>query len=137
MADDPYTAGSIKVRPGLGLGLPDLPFGYSVFPDVERAARQRAIAWAIANNGLSGFQPSAFGRGVLSVWESGALSTEAGVARVIDHYKALATLMAVSSDGRARANALGVSDSAMLNQLEADVTTLRLAELQIHPVASS
>jgi hypothetical protein len=28
----------------------------SVFPDVERAARKRAIAWAIAHNGLSGFR---------------------------------------------------------------------------------
>jgi hypothetical protein len=45
--------------------------------------------------------------GVLSVWESGEISTEAAVARVIDHYKALATIMAVSSDGRARPNSLG------------------------------
>jgi hypothetical protein len=70
------------------------------------------------------------------VWESGEISTEAAVARVIDHYKALATIMAVSSDGRARPNSLGVSDRAMLNQLEGDATTLRLAELQIHPVTS-
>lgn len=139
MADDTEES-KIKVRKDLG---PAPPFdeghiehrgGYFSTMSETMRARKAAVESAIANNGLSGFTSSAFARGVFTVWIHGDLNTDAAVQRVVDHYKALATILAPASDGKAWSNKLGLSDSGMLKSFEADVTTLRMAELEINPV---
>lgn len=91
--------------------------------------RREAIEGAVASNGLSGFVPSAFGREVFEKWISGEHSTDQAVEAIKAHYRKANADPALDSDFEARANLLQITDSGLLRQFEADVTTIRMAEL--------
>ena len=100
-------------------------------PLVQR--RREAIDSAKANNALSGFEPSDFGRWVFERWISGEWSAQEAVDAVKGHYRAN-TLTDEDSDMHAKQNLLDLTDSRQLRFFEADVTTIRMAELAIDPV---
>ena len=100
-------------------------------PLVQR--RREAIDSARANNALSGFEPSDFGRSVFERWIGGELTAQQAVDAVKGHYRANA-LANEDSDMHAKQNLLGLTDSRQLRLFEADVTTIRMAELAIDPV---
>lgn len=92
--------------------------------------RRQAIDQAKANNALSDRIPSAFGLSVFEGWIRGELTTQQAVDTIKAHYRA--NLVAdEQSDLHAPQNLLGITDSRQLHLFEADVTTLRLAELAI------
>ncbi|TCJ14924.1 hypothetical protein EZJ19_08540 [Parasulfuritortus cantonensis] len=93
-------------------------------------ARLRAVDQAIANNGLSGFQPSEFGRNVFEQWIGGHWTTDEAVALVIQHYR---DNPIQDSDNAARENRMGLTDSQQLRLAEADITALRMADLDVDP----
>ena len=95
--------------------------------------RREAIDWARANNSLSGFEPSDFGRSVFERWIGGELTAQQAVDAAKGHYRANA-LADKNSDMHAKQNLLDLTDSRQLRLFEADVTTIRMAELAIDPV---
>ena len=100
-------------------------------PLVQR--RREAIDSARANNALSGFEPSDFGRSVFERWIGGECTAQQAVDVVKGHYRASA-LADEDSDMHAKQNLLGLTDSRQLRLFEADVTTIRMAEMVIDPV---
>ena len=94
-------------------------------------ARRRAIDQAVANNGLSGLQPSEFGRSVFEQWIDSHWTTDEAVALVIQHYR---DNPVKDSDNAARENRMGLTDSQQLRLAEADITTLRIADLDVDPI---
>lgn len=96
-----------------------------------QALRSDAIESAKANNALSGFYPSEFGEEIFEKWiRTPTCSTDDLVNEIIAHYKQNA-LCGDESDMLAQENKLGVTDSRQLRQIEADITTLRMAELEL------
>ena len=100
-------------------------------PLVQR--RREAIDSAKANNAMSGFEPSDFGFSVFDRWISGECTAQQAVDAVKGHYRASA-LANEDSDMHANQNLLDITDSRQLRLFEADVTTIRMAELVIDPV---
>ena len=93
--------------------------------------RRQAIDSAIGSNALSGYHTSDFGKTVFERWIHGHWTTDEAVAIVIQHYK---ENPCADSDSAARKNQMGLTDSHQLRVAEADITTLRIADLQINPV---
>lgn len=93
--------------------------------------RRKAIEQAIGNNRLSGYTPSDFGHSVFEQWINGAWSTDEAVLLVKQHYR---ENRQPDSDNAAAENAMGLTDSGQLHKAEADITTLRMADLEIDPV---
>lgn len=93
------------------------------------ALRRRAIEQALANNALSGFEPSDFGRSIFEQWIAGHWTADEAVALVIQHYK---QDFWADSDDSAPENNMGLTDSRQLRLAEADITTLRMAELEFN-----
>ena len=106
-------------------------------PRVHRAPteadRRHAIDQAKANNALSGFTPSDFGLSVFERWIAGELNTQQAVDAIKAHYRAN-PVPDDQSDQHAPQNLPGITDSRQLRLFEADVTTLRMAELKVDPV---
>jgi len=90
--------------------------------------RRQVIKRALVNNALSGFKPSDFGLGVFEQWIHGHWTTDEAVALVIQHYQQSPTS---DSDNAAPENNMGLTDSRQLRVAEADITTLRMAQLEI------
>lgn len=93
---------------------------------IER--RRDAISQAKANSALSGFEPSAFGLSVFEQWIAEHWTADEAVALLVAHHQDLEKSVA-SSDHAASANQLGITDRARMKQAEADITTLRIAEM--------
>ena len=93
--------------------------------------RREAIRQGVANNRLSGFEPTPFGHSVYARWIAGECTSAEAVETIKAHYRAEAAKQ--PGDGAARSNLLGITDSAMLRSFEADVTTMRMAELNLDP----
>lgn len=98
--------------------------------EARAIARRKAIESAKANNALSGFQPSPFGLAVFEKWINGDHTAQEAVDAIRAHYSANAYSDG-ASDMQATPNKLGLTDSRQLHQFEADVTTIRMAELEI------
>lgn len=94
----------------------------------DAALRRKAIEQAKANNALSGYAPSAFGQSIFEQWIAGHWSTDEAVALLIRHHQE-SEKSAAASDNGATPNKLGITDSVRMKQAEADITTLRMAEL--------
>ena len=90
--------------------------------------RRDAIGSAKANNAISGFEPSEFGLSAFEHWISGDYTVQQAVDSIKGHYRANA-LVDEHSDMHAKENLLGLTDSRQLRLFEADVTTMRMAEL--------
>lgn len=99
------------------------------------AARRQAIEQAKANNALSDRVPSGFGLSVFEGWIRSELTTQQAVDTIKAHYRTN-PLAEDQSDLHAPQNLLGITDSRQLHCFEADVTTLRLAELALERLAS-
>ncbi|HQT29604.1 MAG: hypothetical protein B7X81_01195 [Hydrogenophilales bacterium 17-61-76] len=93
--------------------------------------RREAIGQAIANNALSGFSPSAYAHSVYEQWIHGNLTIDVAVRLVMQHHR---DNPRPDSDNAARENTMNLTDSRQLHMAEADITTLRLAELEVDPV---
>lgn len=94
----------------------------------DATLRRKAIEQAKANNALSGYAPSAFGQSIFEQWITGHWTTDEAVALVIQHHQEIEKT-AASSDNAASPNKLGITDSVRMKHAEADITTLRMAEL--------
>lgn len=94
-------------------------------------SRKEAIRQGVANNRLSGFEPTPFGHSVYARWIAGECTSAEAVEAIKAHYRA--EVATQPSDGAAKSNLLGITDSAMLRSFEADVTTMRMAELYLDP----
>lgn len=88
--------------------------------------RRAAVKSATASSALSGFSPSPYGMSVYEQWIAGMDENEAIVLLKV-HHKNLEVEHAATSDGKARENLLGVTDSRRMRIAEADITTLRIA----------
>lgn len=93
-------------------------------------ARRAAIDQAKANSALSGYAPSEYALSVYAQWVAGHWSMDEAVALLVQHHKELEA-QAVSSDQHASPNTLGITDGARMKQAEADITTLRMAYLDV------
>lgn len=93
-----------------------------------QTARQAALDRAKANSFLSGLEPSAFGVSVFAQWIAGHWDADEAVALLIRHHKDL-DAKAASSDHLASPNLLGITDSDRMKQAEADIATLRMADM--------
>ena len=100
-----------------------------------QADRRRAIDQAKANNALSDRIPSAFGLFVFEGWIRGQLTTQQAADTIKAHYRAT-PVTDEQSDLHAPQNLLEITDSRQLHLFEADVTTLRLAELAMDQMSS-
>ena len=101
-------------------------------PDGASPERVRAGRAAIANNGLSGIHPSWFGLEVLGLWARQVVGIEEAVAMLLrrqaeDRPPALHQILPRGSPELAEAR-------AWMRRRQADVTMLRMADLEIHPV---
>lgn len=97
----------------------------------ERVRYRKAVDSAIANNRLDGFTPTDFGLAVFELWATRKI-TAMGVTEVLkQHHAALEKMLAVSSDHNAPENLLKITDSKRLKDYEADITTMRMAELAL------
>lgn len=94
--------------------------------DTER--RREAIERAKTNSALDGFEPSAFGLSVFEQWISGHWTTDEAVTLLIQHHQGLEK-NAARTDNTASPNKLGITDHERLHQAEADITTLRMADM--------
>lgn len=95
---------------------------------LNKQSRRTAIENATASSALSGFVPSPYGVSVYEKWIAGLDGIEA-ISLLKDHHKKLEAEQGATSDGRAQRNLIGVTDSARMRIAEADITTLRMAEL--------
>ena len=92
--------------------------------------RRAAVKSAVAISALSGFVPSPYGMSVYEKW-IGGIDIDDAIVLLKDHHKKLEDEQATTSDGRARRNLLGVTDSQRMRNAEADITTLRAAALMV------
>lgn len=90
--------------------------------------RRAAIKNAMASSALSGFVPSTHGLLMYEKWIEG-LDGNTVVASLKEHHRNMEILPGAVSDGKAKNNLLGLTDSGRLRNAEADITTLRMAEL--------
>jgi hypothetical protein len=90
--------------------------------------RRAAIKNAMASSALSGFVPSAHGLLMYEKWIEG-LDGNSIVAILKEHHRNMESAPGVVSDGKAKQNLLGLTDSGRLRNAEADITTFRMAEL--------
>jgi hypothetical protein len=97
------------------------------------ALRRAAVEQAKANSSLSGFIPSEFALSLYEQWIAGSWNVDEGVVLFKQYHQELEA-KADLSDGRAPPNLLGITDSARMKQAEADIMTLRMAELNIYGV---
>jgi hypothetical protein len=88
--------------------------------------RSAAIAQAIASTRLSGLEPSATARKVYAAWVAGHCSADEAVALLVQHYREHPV---AQSDGQAQPNKLALTDRRQLKEAEADIATLRMADL--------
>ncbi len=100
-------------------------------PDGASPEHVRAGRSAITNNALSGIHPSWFGLEVLGLWVRQVVGIEEAVAMLLrrqaeDEPPALHQKLPRNSPELAEAR-------AWMHRQEADVTMLRLADLEIHP----
>lgn len=93
--------------------------------------RRQAIEQAIANNALSGFEPTDYGHSIFEQWIDGHWTIDEAVALVMQHYR---DNPRPDSDNAAGENRMGLTDSRQLHMAEADITTLRLAQLEVEPI---
>lgn len=98
-------------------------------PQHNRNVRQNAIKKANESSFLSGFEPSEFGMSVYEKWIAGELDVSSSIVLLIEYHKSLEIAPGSSSDQKALPNKLGITDLARLKVAEADITTLRMAEL--------
>jgi len=97
----------------------------------EEARYKKAVDSAIGNNALSGFTPTEFGLAVFELWIARQI-TATGVIHVLkQHHATLEKMLAADSDHEAQENLLKITDSKRLKDYEADVTTMRLAEMAL------
>ena len=103
-------------------------------PDGADPERVRAGRSAIASNALSGIQPSWFGLEVLGLWTRQIIGIEQAVAmlrrrQAEDKPPALHRKLPRGSPEMAEAR-------RWLSEQEADLTMLRLADLEINPIGA-
>ncbi len=96
----------------------------------SQTARQAALDRAKANSFFSGFEPSPYGLSVFAQWIAGHWNADEAVALLIQHHKDL-DAKAASSDQLAPPNLLGITDSDRMKQAEADIATLRMADMSV------
>ena len=97
---------------------------------IIKCDRRTAAKSATSNSALSGFFPSVYAMSVYEKWIAGMDGNEA-IDLLKDHHKKLEQEHAATSDGKAHGNLLGVTDSQRRRIAEADITTLRIAELMM------
>lgn len=90
--------------------------------------RRAAIKSAMASSALSGFVPSPQGLLMYEKWIEG-LDGNSIVAILKEYHRNMERAPGAVSDGKAKQNLLGLTDSARLRNAEADITTIRMAEL--------
>lgn len=95
---------------------------------MKTAKKENAVRQAIANSGLSGFVPTKFGMFMYAKWVSNECTANEAIALIIKYHKSLENTEPLS-DGLASPNKLGITDKNRLKSAEADITTLRMAEL--------
>jgi hypothetical protein len=110
---------------GLGPAAEITPAPEPVFSPTPAERRQ-----AKASNALSDRVPSGFGLSVLERWIGGEQTTQQAVDTIKAHYRTN-PVAEYQSDLHAPQNLLGITDSRQLHRFEADVTTLRMAELAV------
>jgi hypothetical protein len=93
--------------------------------------RREAIKQAIASNALEGFSPSAYAHSIYEQWVQGGLTTDAAVNLVKQYHR---ENPCSDSDNSAQENMWNITDSRQLRVAEADITTLRIADLEIDPI---
>lgn len=97
----------------------------------EEARYKKAIDSAIANNRLSGFTPTEFGLAVFELWIARQITVTGAIHLLKQHHATLEKIAAANSDNKAAENLLKITDSKRLKDYEADVTTMRMAELAL------
>lgn len=102
---------------------------------MDITGRQNAHSQALASNALSDRFPSEFGRSVHAQWASGLLSSDEAVALLIEHYRDN-PIPDDESDFAAGDNRMGLTDSRQLRLAEADITTVRLADMGLDQASS-
>ena|ERR1700693_4113857 len=95
-----------------------------------KVARRAAINQAKTNSALSGLAPSEFALSLFEQWIAGHWNVDEGVALLKQHHQELEA-KAAASDGQASPNLIGITDSVRMRQAEVDITTLRMACLEI------
>jgi hypothetical protein len=88
--------------------------------------RSAAIDQAIASSRLSGLELSLVARKVYAAWVADHCSTDEAVTLLIQHYREHPV---AQSDGQAQPNKLALTDRRQLKEAEADIATLRMADL--------
>jgi hypothetical protein len=92
--------------------------------------RHDALGQVLASNALSDRFPSDFGRSVHTQWANGLLTADVAVAVLIQHYRDNPCPDDVS-DFAAGDNRMDLTDSRQLRLAETDITTIRLAEMEL------
>lgn len=95
----------------------------------NRHIRQEAIKRAKESSILNGFEPSDFGMSVYEKWIAGELDVSSSIVLLIEHHKGLEMALGSTSDRKASPKKISVTDRARMKVAEADITTLRIAEL--------
>ena len=91
--------------------------------------RREAINRAVERNAWNDLTPSQFALDVYEQWVDGYLDAEDAMALLLGHHQELERA-ALTSDHAAAQNKLGITDSGRLRQAEADITTLRMAQME-------
>jgi hypothetical protein len=91
-------------------------------------SHQDALSQALSSNALSDRFPSDFGRSVHAQWANGLLTADDAVTLLIQHYRDN-SIPDDESDFAAGGNRMELTDSRQLRLAEADITTIRLAEM--------
>jgi hypothetical protein len=97
----------------------------------EKARYRKAVDSAIANNRLDGFTPTDFGLAVFELWVARKVTGMAVTEVLQQHHASLEKILAANSDHNAPENLLKITDSKRLKDYEADITTMRMAELAL------
>ncbi|MDO9421068.1 MAG: antitoxin VbhA family protein [Herminiimonas sp.] len=90
--------------------------------------RKTAIESAINNNAISGLTPSPFAISIFEQWILGHWTTNEAV-ELLRQYHIELELTSAQSDLQASPNMLGITDTTRMRQAEADLTTLRMADM--------
>lgn len=98
--------------------------------EYSQTERQTAIDQAKAISDLSGFAPGPFALAIYGQWIAGHWSEDEAIALLVQHHKDLEA-SAGSSDQLAQPNNLGITDRIRMKQAEADITTLRMASMNL------
>jgi hypothetical protein len=93
----------------------------------SETARRAAVEKAKSNSALSGFAPSEFALITFDQWIAGHWTTSEAVALLVKHHKEL-EIQASTGDQQASPNKLGITDTVRLQQAEADIVILRMAD---------